>query len=118
MKFTAAWANLQKENVILKISAVAAGLGCVGLSIALVTIIVKPPLVVDRACSAVVAKLAPANEHSDVEIQNFLALSLAQRFDTEDVREFTLLSEPEKLRRQKEQDELKLPDSSRKSSQD
>jgi hypothetical protein len=108
MKFKEAWANLAKENLILKISAIAAGLGCVGLSIALVSIAMRPPLVVDRACTATVAKLTPANQHTDAEIQSFLSLALAERFDTEDIRELTLLSESEKLRRQKEQDELKL----------
>jgi hypothetical protein len=108
MKFTAAWANLAKENRILKISALTTSLGCVGLAIAVVTLIMKPPLVIERECASVVAKLAPSDQHSDVEIRNFLALALSERFDTEDVREFILLSEPEKLRRQKEQDELKL----------
>jgi hypothetical protein len=108
MKFTAAWANLAKENRILKISALTTSLGCVGLAIALVTLIMKPPLVIERECSAVVAKLVPSDQHSDVEIRTFLALALSERFDTEDVREFTLLSEPERLRRQKEQEELKL----------
>lgn len=108
MKFTEAWDKLTEQNKLLRLSAVAAGLGCVGLSIAMIYLADRPPLVIDRACEAQVAKLTPANQHSESEIQNFLSQALAQRFDSEDVKQLNFLSVPEQGRRQKEQEQLKL----------
>lgn len=108
MKFNLAWAKVISENSLLRMIAGVMTLATLSESFALLIESQKPPLVIDRACTAAVATLATSNERSGVEIQAFLEKALHERFDTEAPVQSILLVDTEVARRQKEQADLKL----------
>lgn len=82
MRFTEAWAGVAQVNVVLKFTVVGLVVTNVITAFALTTFALKQPLIFERGESTKSVKLAnPAATKEEVE--KFVRVALAQRFDTE-----------------------------------
>ena len=106
MKFSIAWAATAAQNVTLKAGIAALGTATVALALTSAKLALKPPLVIDRECRSVSAKLAPATDHTTHEIEVFVRDALAARFNSDAVPMPGYLSPDEEASRAVEQKEL------------
>ena len=107
MKLTAAWADVLKENNLLKVTGLCLAAACAALATGLVRMALRPPLIVERSCFS--RTLAPvATEHTAQEIEAFARLALSQRFNSDASPVPGLLSPEEAAARSGEQHELEV----------
>ncbi len=113
MRFTVAWANVVSENLALKFVSACLVVVIFSLSIVVVKLSGKKPLIVERSCySRALATTDP--ERTQAEVEAFVREALASRFDTiAQVKPGYLSQEEEKFRIQ-EQLELKKREMSQK----
>lgn len=106
MKFSTAWASIAAQNVTLKVGVAALGVSTVVLALTSVKLALKAPLVIERECRAVTAKLVPPTEHPTGEIDAFVRDALATRFNSDATPMPGYLSTAEESARAGEQKEL------------
>jgi hypothetical protein len=105
MKFTLAWSEVLSQNSILKILLLALTSLCLVLASGLILISEKDPLIIERACySSLLGRgdTAPTNS----EVKAFINEALSQRFDSHFISHPTFLSTEEKVKAQKEREEM------------
>lgn len=105
MKYTEAWSSVVSQNFNLKIVTIV--LGALSLLLAMITLKMtfKESVIVERGCFS--RTLQPAkDEHSKLEIENFLREALSQRFDSLVMATDGLLSPDELKLRDQEQKEF------------
>jgi hypothetical protein len=106
MRFTVAWANVISENLALKFVAASLVVVIFSLSIVVVRLAGRKPLIVERACHSRALSIADV-DRTPAEIEAFVREALLVRFDTNaQVKPGYLSLEEEKFRTQ-EQLELK-----------
>jgi hypothetical protein len=104
VKFNLAWANIVKENSILKYTVLVLGAVTILLTICFTEMGLKNPLVIERGCLSTIVPLADTH-HTNAEIESFLEVALQQRFDSRSNVE-TFLSGSERELKTKEQKDL------------
>jgi hypothetical protein len=105
MRFTQAWAEIASQNSILKIFALVLCGCCLVLTVATAKLALKDPLVFERGCYTI-KRQAVSAERSTQEIETFLKMALAERFDTGAIVIPGHLSAEEEGAKQVEQKEL------------
>ena len=106
MKWTVAWAEIASQNVILKVViSVLSGATAI-LSVALVQVAMKDPIVVERSS---VSKLLPkvSTERTESETKAFVEEALRQRFDSDGILIPGWLSSSEERLRGQEMENVK-----------
>ena len=84
MKFPLAWARIAAQNVTLKVCASLLSLVVAVQLIAMTSLALRAPLVVERSCVTRTLALALASsQHSQDEIRSFLEEALPARLDSE-----------------------------------
>ncbi|MGZ3783873.1 MAG: hypothetical protein ACXWR0_05025 [Bdellovibrio sp.] len=107
MRFPLAWAETAKQNSILKYSLLLSSIMTIIFSITTVTLSMKKPLVIERACFSSLATLAK-QDHTDREIEEFTKIAIDKRFSTDSNADIlSWLSNTEFLSKQNEAKELK-----------
>lgn len=105
-RFTLAWADIAKENNLLKTLT----LSLMGLTLCLgiltMRLALRDPLIIERSCSSKSLSTVSGARTED-EIQNFLKDAIIQRFNSEGTSNSDLLSIDESNARDLEQAELK-----------
>ncbi|CAN5418046.1 hypothetical protein BH10BDE1_BH10BDE1_28040 [soil metagenome] len=81
MKFSIAWAEIANQNLILKIALTCLSLSAICFSLVSLKLALKEPLVIERSCFNRVIKSADSRR-SNEEIETFVRIALARRFDT------------------------------------
>lgn len=105
MKLSLAWANMAAQNVNLKFTTLLLGLLSGALTVCILKLSLKNPIIIDRGCSSVVVETS-TNEHSSNEIESFVRDAIRQRFNSDASPIFSFLSEEETYARQQEQKEF------------
>lgn len=107
MRFPLAWAEIARQNSILKYSLLVSTILTIIFSITTVILSMKKPLIVERACYSSIAAFGKQN-HTDQEIEEFVKISVDKRFSTDSNLDLmSWLSEGEYLSKQSEAKELK-----------
>ncbi len=106
MKFSDFWATVVHQNNLLRIA-----VGClVALNTILGVVVLvlgnREPLIIDRGCYNR-AVTTTSVKHTEGEIKAFIEKAISQRFDSNAIVENGFISDPEKLNRSKEQEELR-----------
>ncbi|MGK5085734.1 hypothetical protein WDW37_20790 [Bdellovibrionota bacterium FG-1] len=109
MRFTVAWAHVISENLALKIALGCLSLVLVGLSITVVSLSTRKPLLIERACFSRAIAIA-SGERSPSEIEVFVREAVAMRFDSMAQVKPGFLSADEERYRGQEQLDLKKHD--------
>ena len=105
MKFTIAWAEIAKQNLMLKIALACLSVCAVLFSIVSLKLALREPLIVERACFSRKLKSADPRRTKD-EIEAFIRLSIEQRFNTDSKPQADTVSAAELWFRGLEQKEL------------
>jgi hypothetical protein len=105
MKFTYAWAEIAKQNLMLKIALACLSLCAVLFSIVSLKLALREPLVIERTCYSKVAKTSDPRRTKE-EIEAFVRIALEQRFNTEAKLQGDFVSANESAFRVQEQKEL------------
>jgi hypothetical protein len=106
MRFTAVWTRTLTQNVTLRVLLIALTVTTLVLAASTVRLAVREPLVVERGCATTAARTGPAKRTNE-EIDAFVRLALAKRFDTKATEAQLFVSPEEYGFRLKEQQELK-----------
>jgi hypothetical protein len=105
MKYTEAWASVVSQNLNLKIVTLVLGAIAMVLGLTTLRLTFKDAVVIERGCYS-----SPANrvedKHSNQEVESFLKLALAQRFDSQSLATDGLLAVDELNFRIQEQKEF------------
>lgn len=81
MKYTEAWSSVVSQNFNLKIVTIVLGALSILLTMITLKMTFKDSVIIERGCFS--RSLQPTNdEHSKLEIENFLREALSQRFDS------------------------------------
>lgn len=107
MRFPQAWADISKQNSVLRVAILAvASSGVLALLIAL-KFAFKDPLIIERGCFSRPTSSTALQEPTKTEVEGFLREALTQRFDSESVVQGDLISLEELGNRSIEQEEMK-----------
>lgn len=104
--FAQAWAEMARENNLLKILVFALAGTTAVLGISSMRLSMRDPLVIERACASKTVAGAGA-AHTDLEIESFIKEAIASRFDSEATLNAEYFSLSEIKAREAEQSELK-----------
>lgn len=106
MKFHVAWANVLSQNVTLRIAIVALVASTCILALSTMSLSLKKPLIIERACFSKTIQTEDSTQHPESEVESFLTVALSKRFDSTASDVALYLSSDEQGFRAKEQDEL------------
>lgn len=105
MRFTEFWAEILSQNNSLKWGLVSVSILAVTLTICLVSVASREPLLIERACYD--KSLRPSSsKHTDEEMESFVRVVLQKRFDTDALDAQVFLAGDEYATRLKELDEF------------
>jgi hypothetical protein len=106
MRFTVAWANVQNQNITLRLCLLLTSICALLFCITTVRLSLKTPLLIERECFSKAIGNIPSQTTS-ADIEAFVKVALSKRFDSDaaDIKSF--LSDEEWNFRLKEQAELK-----------
>jgi hypothetical protein len=107
MRFPEAWANVAKQNSVLRVAIL--GVTTSGLLALLISLkfAFKDPLIIERGCFSSVVGATSRQEPSKEEAEGFIKDALAQRFDTDANVQGDFISLEELGSRASEQEEMK-----------
>lgn len=106
MRFTVAWANVQNQNVILKLSLLVSSLCAIFFCITTTRLALRVPLLIERECFSNVVKAVNVST-TPPEVEAFIKVALSKRFDTDALDVKPYLSDEEWNFRLKELADLK-----------
>jgi len=105
MRFTEFWAEILSQNNALKWGLVSVSIISVALATGLISLATKEPLIVERSCFS--KALSPVSaKQTDEEVDRFVRVALAKRFDTDALDAQVYLAADEYATRQKEVDDF------------
>lgn len=104
MRFNVAWSETLDQNTVLRFTVLILAVCLLGLLVALTKIILKEPIVIERACYSNSIAIAPT-KHTEQEIKAFIKEAISQRFDSH-VEQNDYLSLEQRLLRETERKEL------------
>lgn len=105
MKFNVAWAQSAAQNVTLKVALMALCGVVATLTLCVVKLALRKPLIIDRACYSTVVE-GSSTERSAAEIDSFLREAIRQRFNSDATPISDYLSSDEMAARSQEQKDL------------
>jgi len=82
MKFRDVWHEIARQNTILKVFLAVVVSLCFLLTVLALKAVEKPPLLLERSCETQLVDIS-SKKHTVNEIETFLKVSLAERFNTE-----------------------------------
>jgi hypothetical protein len=82
MKYTAAWSSVVSQNLNLKVTSLLLGAISMVLGLTTLRLTFKDSIIIERGCFSSVANKVD-DKHSAQEIEAFIKLALAQRFDSQ-----------------------------------
>ena len=107
MRFPKAWAEVAKQNQVLRVAIVGVSIsGALALLISL-KFAFKDPLIIERGCYSSVVAATSRQAPTRDEIEGFIRESVSQRFDTDANVQADMISLDELGNRSTEQEELK-----------
>ncbi len=101
MRFTEFWAETLSQNNALKWGLVSVSIISIALTTGLISLATKEPLIVERSCFDKALNPVPAKQ-TDEEVDRFVRVALAKRFDTDALDAQVYLAADEYATRQKE----------------
>jgi len=105
MRFTEFWAEILSQNNALKWGLVSVSIISIALATGLISLATKEPLIVERGCFD--KALSPVSaKQTDEEVDRFVRVALAKRFDTDALDAQVYLAADEYATRQKETEEF------------
>jgi len=113
MKFTVAWANTLSQNMTLRLAVIALSLCSLFFSVVAAKLALKKPLLIERGCYSSVPSLADT-KHTQTEIDAFIRVAVAKRFDSGATQVSFFISEEEENFWKKEQEDLSKKEMSQK----
>lgn len=105
-RFTLAWADIARENNLLKLLVFILAFVTLCLAVASVRLALRAPLIIERGCILKILSTG-SSSHTQEEVETFIREAISQRFDSMATLNGDLLSIDELQSRQKEQEELK-----------
>lgn len=106
MRFTEAWANVARENTLVKVVALVLAATTLTLGVVSAKLSLKTPIIIERACFPRVASLGTQAATAQ-EVESFIREAVTQRFDTNAAVQSEYFSLEELKTRDQEQAELK-----------
>ena len=101
MRFTEFWAELLSQNNALKWGLVSVSILSITLATGLISMATKEPLIIERGCFDKALNPVSAKQ-TDEEVERFVRVALAKRFDTDAQDAQVFLAADEYATRQKE----------------
>jgi hypothetical protein len=114
MRLNTAWAQTAIQNITLKWATASLSFGCLFLTIGILRLSLRDPVIVERACYSQVISSLNNQEASIDEMKAFLLEVLSYRFDSDPSVRIKDLSMEEQNNRNKEQELLKQKQMSQK----
>ncbi len=105
MRFTEFWAEILSQNNALKWGLVSVSIISIALATGLISLATKEPLIVERSCFDKALSSVSAKQ-TDEEVDRFVRVALAKRFDTDALDAQVYLAGDEYATRQKEVEEF------------
>jgi hypothetical protein len=107
MRFPQAWAEVAKQNNVLRIAIIGVTLASALALLISLKFAFKDPLIIERGCYSSQIAATSSQDPTKEEIEGFLRESISQRFDTDANVQADLISLDEIASRSAEQEQLK-----------
>lgn len=107
MRFPQAWAEIAKQNNVLRIAIIGVSVSAALALLISLKFAFKDPLIIERGCYSSLLAATSRQDPTKEEVEGFLRESIAQRFDTDANVQADIISLDEIGNRSTEQEELK-----------
>jgi hypothetical protein len=107
MRFPQAWAEIAKQNNVLRIAIIGVSVSAALALLISLKFAFKDPLIIERGCYSSLLAATSRQDPTKEEVEGFLRESISQRFDTDANVQADIISLDEISNRSTEQEELK-----------